>query len=662
MAQRSQRAQGCFSRDSPIGILALVSASLLGVHLCFVAFRILEGINGSEDYAALMSDGMQYGQSTLTNETVAPMCSLDFCAETPAERFFGRHELLYSYIVSIALAILYFWEHSPIHICIAMENVYRAMVILIACAATLLFERSTIQKSQSSGAIAMRQAHLLLLTTFLLTSFADIDKSIPGFFDRPCARRVLRQKRDVPPPRGLRVVSELNEIMLEVVGKDDGMSARTIGLLLFVFFMLEEIGLAFHHRVSDNFVFVADLFEFAMMIMLLRMAFWVLWTRRGHINQIQKLVAHFGRTDVEGLRYMLEHVSVGTLINLGGWKVQCSLMQAHEEGMLDTLSKAIIIDAFQKTGLHGYLEQCDVRDLLQSCHGNDLVTLKTLIDGSGGYYNLHKLIFTDLTYTAIREEILEHFASEATTLRNSSGDCLGIKVLSDVDDTLLSSGGRFPAGCHETFPRHVVYPGCLEFYRCLDKSFRLDRPMCNLVFLSARPHVFKDLAEKKSYQSFNELVSSGRMHSLPTLLAGTLFSGAWATIFAKCIGTSAWKFVGRDKYNTYRCFVRLYPEYDFVFCGDDGQGDLFAGQLMLEDDIAACRAVVIHRVLTNDKPLVADPLSGDSTTDDDESLRPEAHHARLHYHKCYVGAALGVHIADPDLVTRRSSGAQWQSV
>ncbi len=42
------------------------------------------------------------------------------------------------------------------------------------------------------------------------------------------------------------------------------------------------------------------------------------------------------------------------------------------------------------------------------------------------------------------------------------------KILSDVDDTLFASGGRFPAGIDTSFPAHVIYPGVLSFYRELD--------------------------------------------------------------------------------------------------------------------------------------------------------------------------------------------------
>ena len=46
--------------------------------------------------------------------------------------------------------------------------------------------------------------------------------------------------------------------------------------------------------------------------------------------------------------------------------------------------------------------------------------------------------------------------------------------------------------------------------------------------------------------------------------------------------TLAWKAVGELKYITFTNYAAMYPEYDYVFCGDDGQGDLIAGELMME--------------------------------------------------------------------------------
>lgn len=111
---------------------------------------------------------------------------------------------------------------------------------------------------------------------------------------------------------------------------------------------------------------------------------------------------------------------------------------------------------------------------------------------------MHKLLYTDVTNAAIREEIFRHLASQAravsagTTPRARPAHQSGArhKILSDVDgrarrpckmsgvvrsahcgfalDTLISSGGVFPAGVDARLPRGVVYPGVLALFQELD--------------------------------------------------------------------------------------------------------------------------------------------------------------------------------------------------
>ena len=43
-----------------------------------------------------------------------------------------------------------------------------------------------------------------------------------------------------------------------------------------------------------------------------------------------------------------------------------------------------------------------------------------------------------------------------------------MQVVSDIDDTLMSSGGSYPAGRDTRYPHNCVYPGVLAFYNELD--------------------------------------------------------------------------------------------------------------------------------------------------------------------------------------------------
>ena len=40
--------------------------------------------------------------------------------------------------------------------------------------------------------------------------------------------------------------------------------------------------------------------------------------------------------------------------------------------------------------------------------------------------------------------------------------------MSDIDDTLMCSGGHWPAGCDKQYPRKCIYPGVLAFFKELD--------------------------------------------------------------------------------------------------------------------------------------------------------------------------------------------------
>jgi hypothetical protein len=142
---------------------------------------------------------------------------------------------------------------------------------------------------------------------------------------------------------------------------------------------------------------------------------------------------------------------------------------------------------------------------------------------------MNKLIYDDIKSETTRQDILTHIRKEATVQQHHF--MMGTKkkrvllqswrkVLSDVDDTLCSSGGSYPAGIDKRYAKKVVYPGVLTFYRELDLGTQgpsewPENRVGNLVFLSARPHVYKDVSEKISFAKFEKLrvKSDGRAGS-----------------------------------------------------------------------------------------------------------------------------------------------------
>lgn len=284
------------------------------------------------------------------------------------------------------------------------------------------------------------------------------------------------------------------------------------------------------------------------------------------------------------LKYLLATVSLRALLEMSKDALDLLTSEAVESGLLSNTEKANVIYALQNIGLRGSCRRQEaVKRILLSTRTEELTELKMLLDGTGNYHNFYKLIYSDLSVDAIRNTVLRHLGKQAKKVRQNPYWIAGIKVCSDIDDTLYSSGGRFPAGCDRQYPRGVVYPGCTTLFRVLDKTWEPNAPSSNLAFLSARPHVYKSWSEKKSYDLFWELVEHGRLHSIPTMIPGKLGLGLWALIAYPCLKTLAWKRVGEFKYQTYKKFAKLYLEYDFVFCGDDGQGDLYAGQRMTQN-------------------------------------------------------------------------------
>eukprot|EP00928_Gymnodinium_smaydae_P027486 TRINITY_DN21253_c0_g1_i1.p1 TRINITY_DN21253_c0_g1~~TRINITY_DN21253_c0_g1_i1.p1 ORF type:complete len:773 (+),score=123.09 TRINITY_DN21253_c0_g1_i1:32-2320(+) len=292
--------------------------------------------------------------------------------------------------------------------------------------------------------------------------------------------------------------------------------------------------------------------------------------------------------DAGGLAYLLAHVSVGHMIHLSEvWSIwpaahrsvlSVLTEEALPSAMLDTVGKAIILDGLMKSGMGLEKTQTTAARVICSCRGLQLTELKNLMDSGGEVYNLYKLVYIDISIKAIRERVLHHIASEGLACRTRRGGRVGVKVVSDVDDTILCSGGR-PAGCDKQYPKKAVYPGALSLYAAV--AWSCSENACDLVFLSARPHIYKNVTEKHSYHLFQSLVDEGSMQGTPTLLPGRIAPSLKGAVLSMLQGTRAWKEAGEIKFHTFKDFRHLYPEYDFVFSGDDGQGDLLAGQRML---------------------------------------------------------------------------------
>ena len=224
------------------------------------------------------------------------------------------------------------------------------------------------------------------------------------------------------------------------------------------------------------------------------------------------------------------------------------------------------------------------------------------------------------------------------------------KILSDVDDTLFSSGGKYPAGLDARFPPYQVYPGVLEFYKELDLG--VDNPcsasgywnpadLGNLVFLSARPHVYKDKSERASLAVFEKIRKNDGMYQVPALLAGSIESGA------QMLFSGNYKPMAQMKFKNFDEYAQLYsPEHQFCFIGDNGQGDVLAAEMISEKYKNKVEAVFIHQI----QPLSNTPgFEKYFSNPKDPNISPEnsltilkksLSEQHIYFFGTYIGAAL----------------------
>lgn len=324
----------------------------------------------------------------------------------------------------------------------------------------------------------------------------------------------------------------------------------------------------------------------------------------------REIISVFEEAQPNNLNYLISHVKLALVFykikdhrNFRGQHRTelIELLAVDRVSVLTIHSRVLLLRALQlmKLPANPRAEHW-VRNIILSTHQDELSELKTMTDSKGDYFCMNKLIFDDIRSETVRQDILSHFKKEAAVqkahmdmgtrrarMRMQKG---WRKILSDVDDTLTSSGGSYPAGIDKRYAKRVVYPGVIGLYRELDLPIigpeEFPSNTGNLVFLSARPHLYKDMSEKHNFAKFQKLRERegvdgrGGLHTIPSLLAGDLTSGR------EFMMTNDYEPLARKKFDNFKRFVSIYPEYRHVLICDNGQGDVRAGELM--HDMCEC--------------------------------------------------------------------------
>jgi hypothetical protein len=270
---------------------------------------------------------------------------------------------------------------------------------------------------------------------------------------------------------------------------------------------------------------------------------------------------------------------------------------------LGMLARARILDALVLVGMRAYHPDAEAwcEKLFVTVDSlNHLNLIKSFIEEGCDFNTVPKLLYDDIADVKVRTSILLHFRRIWQASIQVSLDRRPLKIVSDIDDTFACSGGDLTfkgriAGCDNTYPPKVIYPGVLAFHKELDGpnadgSWPRGR-IGNVVFCTARPHIWKDLSESHMYKRFRALVDKGQMHASPSILAGGLMSSAPALV-------GKYGLVAKKKFDSIKSYMEIYPDHGLVFLGDDGQGDVETGSFLLADPLTGpvCRAVFIHLV------------------------------------------------------------------
>jgi hypothetical protein len=296
-------------------------------------------------------------------------------------------------------------------------------------------------------------------------------------------------------------------------------------------------------------------------------------------------------------------------------------------------------------------------DLIQYCkiHTNeDVYILKKLLDIDFSkdiecHYGMN--LFTSQDYGCDLREII--FNRNGTLNNEKTQELLNLfqekqypskvnHILTDVDDTLFAHKAMGIAGSDESWQEKTPYPGIIsfysQFYNTLDEMFRYS------TILSATPGVMK------SGRMTNPLVSSilqnysfiqGDIETkrrLATQGVASFAQGITQHMGRKMgLSVSDWgvhQDFGKVKFERYKQYKSMFPEYRIIFIGDNGQGDVLAGKMML-DEPNTDTIVCIHQV-------VEEKLGRKETRED----KPGLYYFKDYYELANVFQTLGIFNAD----------------
>jgi hypothetical protein len=171
-------------------------------------------------------------------------------------------------------------------------------------------------------------------------------------------------------------------------------------------------------------------------------------------------------------------------------------------------------------------------------------------------------------------------------------------ILTDIDDTLFPNftGYIETMGSDTSWKSHTPYPGLKKFYEIFHRNIQQAQARYTTI-LSGTPTFLKH--KRLSSTILKNILGANfgfiqgfdkKRQAFQALLRG-IYEGSFSRleILPEAIADM--------KYEKFKQYRQLFPEYKLLFIGDNGQGDLIAGHKMLEVDPSV--QVFIHNILKN---------------------------------------------------------------
>jgi uncharacterized protein DUF2183 len=309
----------------------------------------------------------------------------------------------------------------------------------------------------------------------------------------------------------------------------------------------------------------------------------------GHTDREEEseIISLLTSSDAVTLNQSLNELDLAHLFNdvddrIVGPDNKTRLLNMLSEDRLDELqvpARAAIVDGLQRgpttlseqdqKPLAGGVEEQTITKIFLGTGGPDLTGLKNTVNAGADEYDMHSLLFSDVDDSNLVGQMFGHFQAQESGVNPRS-----VKPLSDIDDTFYSSLKD------KRFPGHTVYPGVLAFYDELDRGPTESDPLGDLTFLTARPDEVTGIVKSRTHRTLRE---NGVKEA--SLLLGSL------------TGLINHEAMARKKMENFEDYTRIYPEYDFTWVGDSGQGDAILGEMMLEKHPEKVKGVFIHDVV-----------------------------------------------------------------